>query len=579
MPEPENLASQNGVLKLELTFRDFIEPDGEVGYCYVYKDGAEAPTLRLKPGDWLELSLKNELSASIAAKQPQTMPTMGLSMSMAKAPCGGGTRMSPTSTNLHFHGLTVPSRCHEDDVLQTAVDPSGTMEYRFQIPPDEPPGLYWYHPHIHGFAKVQVLGGASGALIVEGLQRAEHDVAGLPERVLVIRDQDLVNPNAAPLDNGPKPPPAVLDADGEVLNTGSGTGKPAKDLSINFVPVSYPEYKPAIIRTRPLERQLWRVVNASAITYLNLQLIYNGLAQPVEVVAMDGVPLNENGIPGPGVVWVDHIGLPPGGRGEFIVKGPAASTTGTLLTRSVNTGPVGENDPVRTIATIIPSPTAPEPPLSLPGDTRPLPKPAFPWVGDVKPVRTRLLYFSEKPSDPNNPNSPTVFMITVDGQTPKPFDPNDLTPNITVRQGDVEDWIIENRTQELHAFHIHQLHFVLEEFFGVPVSEPFLRDTINVPFWDGKSPTYPSVRLRMDFRDPNTVGTFIYHCHLLEHEDAGMMGIIRVEPRTQPQTESHMSADSSDCQTDPHLHAAGGSSSANPVNVSGPCVKVVHEFR
>jgi len=47
---------------------------------------------------------------------------------------------------------------------------------------------------------------------------------------------------------------------------------------------------------------------------------------------------------------------------------------------------------------------------------------------------------------------------------------------------------------------------------------------------DGKSPAYPSVTLRMDFRDPNSVGTFVYHCHLLEHEDGGMMGAIRVEP-------------------------------------------------
>lgn len=533
VPQPENLASQNGVLKLELRFRNFIEPDGEVGYCYVYKDGVEAPTLRLKPGDWLELSLKNELSAAIAAKQIQTT-VMALSMSMAKAPCGGGTRMSPTSTNLHFHGLTVPSRCHEDDVLQTAVDPSGAMEYKFQIPTDEPPGLYWYHPHIHGFTKVQVLGGASGALIVEGLQRAERDVAGLPEQVFLIRDQDLVNPNAQPLDNGPKPPPAALDPDGDVLNTGSGTGKPAKDLSINFVPVSYPKYEPAIIRMKPLERQLWRVVNASAITYVNLQIVSNGWAQQLEIVAMDGVPLNENSRRNEGVVWADHVALPPGGRAEFIVRGPPTSRSGTLRTLAVDTGAVGENDPTRTLATIIASPIAPEPPLRLPADTTPLPKPAFAWVGNVKPVRTRLLYFSEKPSDPNNPNSPTIFMLTVDGQTPKPFDANDPTPNIVVHQGDVEDWIIENRTQELHAFHIHQLHFVLEEFSGVPVTEPLLRDTINVPFWDGKSPTYPSVRLRMDFRDPNTVGTFVYHCHLLEHEDGGMMGIIRVEPRMEP---------------------------------------------
>ena len=65
---------------------------------------------------------------------------------------------------------------------------------------------------------------------------------------------------------------------------------------------------------------------------------------------------------------------------------------------------------------------------------------------------------------------------------------------------------------------------------GVPVNESFLRDTVNVPYYNGRMLQYPSVRLRMDFRDPNVVGTFVYHCHLLEHEDGGMMGRIRVEP-------------------------------------------------
>jgi len=65
---------------------------------------------------------------------------------------------------------------------------------------------------------------------------------------------------------------------------------------------------------------------------------------------------------------------------------------------------------------------------------------------------------------------------------------------------------------------------------GVAINEPFLRDTINVPFHSAADLQYPSVRLRMDFRDPNTVGTFVYHCHLLEHEDGGMMGLIRVDP-------------------------------------------------
>jgi len=57
----------------------------------------------------------------------------------------------------------------------------------------------------------------------------------------------------------------------------------------------------------------------------------------------------------------------------------------------------------------------------------------------------------------------------------------------------------------------------------VPGDIPFLRDTVSVPFFDNHMTAYPSVRLRMDFRDPNTVGTFVYHCHLLEHEDGGMM--------------------------------------------------------
>ena len=81
----------------------------------------------------------------------------------------------------------------------------------------------------------------------------------------------------------------------------------------------------------------------------------------------------------------------------------------------------------------------------------------------------------------------------------------------------------------MHDFHTHQLHFQLREWSGVAVNEPFVRDTVSIPYYNGRALQYPSVRLRMDFRDPDTVGTFLYHCHLLEHEDAGMMGSIRVE--------------------------------------------------
>jgi FtsP/CotA-like multicopper oxidase with cupredoxin domain len=530
VPEPVDLRSRNGELTVNLTIHNYAGANGSMLYCYTTGDHQESPTLRLNPGDLLILNLKNALTDGGAEAGPAGHHHAHGGIKNSRDPCTSGL-MTATSTNLHFHGLTIPAVCHEDDVLSTSVQPGDSpFQYRFRIPPNEPPGLYWYHPHIHGFSKVQVLGGASGALIVEGIERAVKDVAGLPERVLVIRDQDLLNPNAPPSKSEPVLPKLLIDRDGDAANNGTGFGKPAKDLSINFVPVPYPDYPPAVIEMKPGERQLWRVLNASAITYLDLELLFNRVPQPLGLVALDGVPLNQNGKSGDSVNWLTHLGVPPGARMEFIVKGPPLGVTGLFVTRSVDTGPGGENDPNRAIARIRASEDAPEPRSKFAASPDPLPPSGVPWLGDVVPIRARRLYFSEKPVDPDNPNSAMQFYITVDGQTPTVFDPKSGLPNIVARQGTVEDWIIENRSNELHAFHIHQLHFMLLDYLGRRVNEPFLRDTVNVPYYNGRSLVYPSVRLRMDFRDPNTLGTFVYHCHLLEHEDGGMMGLIRVEP-------------------------------------------------
>jgi FtsP/CotA-like multicopper oxidase with cupredoxin domain len=529
VPEPEDLRSHNGALEVDLTVRNFTEPDGTKRFCYFDANGNQSPTLRLNPGDLLILNLKNDLTDPSAAA-PDASNIHNHSATGTSDPCDRNT-MSLTSTNLHFHGLTVPAVCHQDDVLRTSVQPGDPpFQYKFRIPADEPPGLYWYHPHIHGFSKPQVLGGASGAMIIEGIERANKEVAGLPERVLVIRDQDLLNPNAPPAKSEPVVPKFMVDQDGDSANNGTGFGKPAKDLSINFVPVPYPDYPPAAIQMQPQERQFWRVLNASAITYLNLAILYKHAPQQLGVVALDGVPLNANGTTGDFVSWQNHIGIPPGGRAEFIITGPPAGVPGLLVTRTVDTGVGGENDPNRILATITATPDASEPRSILASSPTPLPSPTQSWLGNVTPARTRKLYFSETLLDPNDPNSATTFYLTVDGQEPKVFDPTSGVPDIVVKQGEVEDWIIENRSTELHAFHIHQLHFMLVAWNGVAVNEPYLRDTINVPYHSAADLQYPSVRLRMDFRDPNTIGTFVYHCHLLEHEDGGMMGLIRVDP-------------------------------------------------
>jgi FtsP/CotA-like multicopper oxidase with cupredoxin domain len=528
--DPVELRSRNGVLKLELTYRNFKAADGLEHYCYQLKDGTQAPTLRLQPNDLLVLRLKNQLTREAASAVSPTSSALEMLRMPVSSPCASA-QMTSLSTNLHFHGTTVPPTCHQDDALHTLIQPGDPpFEYRFRIPVDEPPGLYWYHPHVHGFTNPQVLGGASGALIVDGIERANRKLAGLPERVLVIRDQELIHPAATPLPGRTPEPPVIRDAEGDILNTGTGGGKPAKDLSINFVPVPYPDYPPASIPVKPNQRQLWRVLNASALTYLDLQILIDNRPQSLGVVSIDGVPITENGMAPDKTLWVDHVFLPPSSRAEWIFKELPNGAHAHFITRSVDTGPAGENDPVRPLADIVASPSAPETRSYLAASPTPLPPATSVWLGDVHPVRTRKLYFSEGPSDPSHPDSPTMFMITVDGQTPRPFDPHATQPDILVRQGDVEDWVIENRTHESHTFHIHQIHFMLTQWQGAPVNEPFLRDTIDVPYWDGKSPRYPSATVRMDFRNPNAVGTFAYHCHLLEHEDGGMMGTIQVLP-------------------------------------------------
>ncbi len=538
VPEPVDLRSRNGVLRVELTYRKSVDEHGLTRYCYTDSDGRQSPTLRVKPGDRVTLTLRNELSAP-NEHSIHSMPEHDRS----PGACSGGS-MSSSTTNLHFHGIDLPPVCHQDDTLGTLIHPRDRpFEYSFKIPADQPPGFYWYHPHVHGFSKEQILGGASGALIVEGIESANPETSGLPERVFVIRDQELLNPDAAPVQTASMPAPVVLrDPEGDILNTGTGEGKPAKDLSINYVPVPFPQYQPAVVSMRPLEKQLWRVLNASAITYLDLQVLYNERAQIVGVVALDGIPVNENGNEKQPILWTRHVLLPPAGRAEFVVTGPKEGVKASLVTRAVDTGPAGENDPTRPLATILASANASEP------QSRLALSPAVPVLSTqvplktVDPARKRKLYFSEAPRDPKDPSSPTVFYVTVDGDTPAPFDPNSSLPNIVARQGDVEDWVVENRTRELHDFHIHQTHFQLLEWNGVPVDEPYLRDTINVLYWDGNSPVYPSVKIRVDFRNPDIVGTFPYHCHLLEHSDGGMMGLIRVEPAETPQATHHPSS-------------------------------------
>jgi FtsP/CotA-like multicopper oxidase with cupredoxin domain len=329
-------------------------------------------------------------------------------------------------------------------------------------------------------------------------------VAGLTQQLLIVRDNNIPS--------NPTDPSA-----------------PSWDVSLNYVPIPYPTFTPAAINIKPGEQQLWRVLNASADTILDLQVQYDGKAQNLVVVAMDGVPTgSQDGTTQGQGLPVTDIMLPPAGRAEFIVTGPPTTVASAqLLTLNIDTGPQGDTDPERPLAVIRANPLAAVTARAIPKVSAPPPAARFPNLAGVTPTAKRTLYLSEIPLNLSDPDSGEIFYITVVGQPETSFDPNN-PPAITTTQGAVEDWTIENHAMELHAFHIHQIHFLLMAQNGVPVENPQFMDTVNVPYWSGTGP-YPSITVRMDFRGA-VIGDFVYHCHILAHEDAGMMATIRVNP-------------------------------------------------
>src|SRR5262249_35435710 len=262
------------------------------------------------------------------------------------------------------------------------------------------------------------------------------------------------------------------------------------------------------------------------VSILDLQLLYDGVQQPMKIVALDGVSLGSQNGTGKGQTITNRdVFIPPAGRAEIIVEGPSSEVqTAQLFAKHVFTGQAGDVDPSRPIFNIVTSEegAAKKDYTMVPAVSGPPPAKRFPDLAKVKATTNRKLYFSE---------DDTYFYITVQGQRPKPYD-MDAPPAIVTTQGAVEDWTIENRALESHEFHMHQIHFMLMKRNGVAVSpkDQQILDTVHVPYWTGTGP-YPSVTLRMDFRGPD-VGDFVYHCHILDHEDNGMMAIIRVMPKS-----------------------------------------------
>ena len=423
-----------------------------------------APVIRVFPGDVLKITYINDLPA----KSQETC---------AVNPC-------MNMTNLHFHGLTVSPNAPQDDVLGMLAKPGQVLRYSLEIPRHHPPGLFWYHTHPHGESERQVLDGMSGAIVIEGMERYSHKVGRLRERVMVLRGRSIEHdPNAAELRRDVEIPSKGCGGEAEAVQeifTVNGALRPRIEIA-------------------PGERQFWRMVNASPDRYLDLQLD----GQTFDVVALDGMPLayHQRKVP---IRTTNHLLLAPAGRLEAIVTGPRPGTHGVLRTLCVDTGPDGDPNPGMVLAYLVRPGSKAAPPQVHAIDHRP---PLYKAIG-VEPLKKVAPNFIVTFTEDKN-----GFYING-----RKFEA-DASPMTRARTGTYQHWRIVNQTGELHPFHIHQVHFLAYAENGVPVAHPAWLDTVNVPYRG-------SVDVVLDFTDPVIKGISVFHCHLLNHEDKGMMAKI-----------------------------------------------------
>jgi FtsP/CotA-like multicopper oxidase with cupredoxin domain len=575
--QPPALFSQNGVLNVSFSYQQTVEvPPGRQVFCFMTPSGLENPTLYLNPGDTLNVTVTNNT--------PQVLPTeTGVTTEQFNPPnCGATTEIELNSTasalnvmtggsmNIHYHGTNTTPGCHGDNVVKTLINPGQTFSYSVPFPTTEPPGLYWYHPHVHGLSEAAVQGGAAGGIVIEGINNVQPATAGLRQRIIIIRDQQT----------------------NQGLNESAGDtpgGIPQLDLTVNNISINtttntttgVTTYTPAVVQMAPGSTEFWRVSNSGSDSILDLQVVFDGVPQTFQIVGIDGVPVNSQDGTQPGqLIPVTHFHMPPASRVEFLVDAPPATVqVAQLMTQLINTGPLGDEDPQRPLISMQLA-SAGVQSAALPVDGM---VPAFTALNtsqqlfggimNLTPALTRTIYFAEEQNG-------TAFFINASGCVTAagaqcatqvtngvPIDTvfdNNNPPSIITTQGTVEKWIIQNRAQEDHEFHQHQVHFlVLEQdnfeangSVQAPAIDGQWLDMVEVPFCNGPPPIvtksnpmgnnppacvnaqgqpvipYPQVQVLVDFRGMD-IGDFVFHCHILGHEDLGMMAIERVLPASQ----------------------------------------------
>lgn len=447
------------------------------------------------------------------------------------------------NVNLHLHGLDVPPHIFEplgtSNPLASmiSIPPGGEKDYPFVIPDDQPPGLNWYHPHSHGSTAVQAVSGMAGALIIRGAIDEVPEIKAAKDYIMVVSDIGLFETNEPHADYTDSFEPAQ-NAIWQTYSKGAGEvtidGHPKRPpLHCGFTTGDYhlryyclngePFFKethnpvlpengdqpapiakqltPYVYKMRPGEVARFRLLNACSD--LMMPVMVEG--QDMWLIAMDG-----NNFASPQLRNASRFGaqvlLGPANRAEFLIK--ASSKPGTYRILQLKQSEQFLAAPEKTIAIIEVEgePLDMEVPRHLPKNTRDAPI----MSEDIK--RKRFFVFSSAYPGIQNPVVGLDFEINN-----QIYD--ELAVPTVVAVDECEEWhiMVPNSQEggtEGHPFHIHVNSFEVKSIGGVEQMPGLIQDTIWVP-------QNTEAVIWMRFKEWS--GKSVFHCHILPHEDTGMM--------------------------------------------------------
>lgn len=437
------IRSHNGLLELDLTAAmQEISLAGRRATLMAYNGEVPGPRLEVRAGDRIHIRFTNAL---------------------------------PDPTNLHYHGLQVPPTGLADNPFRV-VAPGETVDYDFTLPTDHPSGLFWYHPHAHGFVAPQVFSGLAGPLVVRGAVDDLPEIQAAQEVIWVLQDFDLDRQGQV---RQPSPAFRMWGREGGLITV---NGQAATTVEVA---------QGSLLRLR--------LLNASASRIYQLRLDNH----PWWLVATDGLALDNP-------VAQNDLVLAPGERADLLVMGTETPGTYPLLSLPYDRG----------IAAMAASmghsgmhqATEPEAIAHLRYQgttaTTALPQTLSPVETLPEPAVVREFIFDHG----IDPETRDPFLING-----RAFGHHRVDTEVALNS--VEDWVLINKAGMDHPFHLHTNHFQVISRNDQPEPLRAWKDVVNLR-------PYEIVRIRIPFR--NLVGQTVYHCHILDHEDRGMMGIVKI---------------------------------------------------